>query len=237
MKKSLLVAVSVLSCSFSMAGSMGPVATNWQFSPYVIGEGAYTWAQNTGIDVNTANGANSSNGWGGRFGGGISRPVAENFKMSFEAGLGYYGSVEKQGSINEFLAQEQFYGFDFLMGGSYLYRQFEIFLKGGVMVENQYYKQTINLNKTTQGTLMTGVIREHALRTGLLPEIKVGGIYNLNDNFGLSLSYMRTFSNVNNSANNYVTVANPGSVELNWNLFDIPPSLNTILFGIQYKFA
>lgn len=238
MKKSLLFVTSLLSSTVVFSGTMGVVqeASTHQFSPYLVAEGAYSWNEGTTLVFQDQNLSKHNNGWGGRFGGGIIRPVAESWAINFEGGLGYYGQPEKV-LLDAVSVSQQLYGFDMLLGGTYNYNKISLYVKGGAMVENKYVVDVQYLDRLIQGNLITGVMRNHKLETQLLPEIKVGGIYALNDNLGLTLSYLRTFAPVNNGHSIYNISANANGINVYTSSYQTAPSINSFLFGLQYTFS
>ncbi|MDP3561993.1 MAG: hypothetical protein Q8R83_07435 [Legionellaceae bacterium] len=64
-------------------------------------------------------------------------------------------------------------------------------------------KQNLALNS---GGRYSGMLTQKYNVTQSLPEVKVGGIYNLNNNIALSLAYMRIFGT--NLQSSYTNISN-----------------------------
>ena len=99
----------------------------------------------------------------------------------------------------------------------------------------QNYEITISENfaKSTPGGEFLGTSTIASSQTKILPEIRVGGIFNANDNWGVSLAYMHAFgSNLSGSLN--MSAAN-GVLTKNATGDSRNPTLDSILLGIRYS--
>ena len=89
-----------------------------------------------------------------------------------------------------------------------------------------------NLSSTYPGGLYSGQSQESSSTTTALPEVKVGGEYNVTSQLAISLAYLYAFgSNQKWSINNYAT---PGAISINQQLNLQGPTFNAILLGLRY---
>lgn len=222
--KKLIVAwsISVLVGS-AFAGTVGDIHTTPHTTiPFGSAEAAATWL---GTDSSVIYGqppALSLQHWGGRLAVGALFSHNEKMRFSSELGWGSYGSVK---SINQLTSPSIYkrmdcdiYGFDVLVGALYNYRQFDAFFKVGAMAENRNYT----------GLLISGLttLKQKNMQTNVNPEIKVGGIYNINEQLGITLAYMRVFAN-NNTSSSFTANATTSSLE--------NPTLDSVMFGLTYN--
>lgn len=245
MRKSILalsIASSLIGTAY--AGTMGPVSSVVPgYTPFASAEGSYTWNSflTSGPGLVT-----SQNGWGGRLAVGVNRPWKDNLGLTFETGYGYYGNISGtyaqsgggplgNGTVNA-SAKTDVLGADILAGLFYTYNQFDVFAKAGMMVQTLWQKGTLNssLNMLSLVTVDTNATMR-ANETAVLPEIKVGGDYNINDAMGLSLAYMHVFGSRNNGATVTTPVGAFSPITANVNTQAV--TMDAIMFGIHYNFV
>lgn len=226
-------------CSTAFAGSMGAIDNNPAFSSFfVAGEGAYTWIHFDNSKYNGRASSLTSNRWGGRFAGGFAHSLSSYHNISFtgETGLGYFGScyIKSQDQVLKFRSKVE--GLDLLLGGAYSLNQFDVYLKGGAMVQSLLYNTHINQSGVSRTTGRAYTISGNRSNTStqVLPELKVGGLYHYNTDLALTLAYMHAFG----STNSFSTVVNSTS-----SLFSFykssnfqNPTLDSVLLGLQYNF-
>lgn len=235
MKKSILTTAFFLcsSCVISHAGSMGPVSSVLPpTTPFVSLEGAYTWNQLNSVTVNGAASAGHDKPWGGRLAAGFIHPYSDLLRFSGELGGGYYGSQSRTVG-NYGRSNVSIDGYDLLFGALYKFNQFDLFGDVGVMLQNNRIKSTEYLEVSNPGGLLSGSITTKSNQTQVLPEIKVGGIYNLSDNWGISLAYMHVFG-VNTGGNMSVTPTTD-VVAINGTTQTQNPTLDSALLGVRYN--
>lgn len=245
MKKIILMSLCALSWQTN-AGTMGDVVASPGFVPFISGEAAATW--NT-IKSSTIFGHSPSikrNAWGGRGAVGLYRAYSEHWAVSGEIGWGYYGNTKSthSGTAPDGRASvsgsttSDLYGFDVLAGLIYRVNQFDLFFKAGAMAENRSYNGNISTTITTNGVSGTNNISLTNVQTNVYPEIKVGAIYNINSNLGVSLAYMGVYGNDALSFSSNGTLPN-GTTATNLDLSAAlqNPTLNSVIFGLVYKFA
>lgn len=221
MKKTLL-AIALLSAGASFAGTMGPIVSKPAISPYITGEASWTSPQ---VKDNVINGIvlqKSYNGWGGRLGGGIMYPYNDVLAFTTEIGGGYYGNVSHTTPFGGINVQGNIDGYDALFGAMYRVNNFDLFLQGGFMIQN--YRETTS---TALGFYLNND------QTAALPEIKVGGIYNVNPNWGVTVAYMHAFG-LQRSANADVVFGASGT-STNGTFYNRNPSLDAVMFGLRYN--
>lgn len=258
-KKILTLAVSTCVSALSYAGDMGPAVMDNHFRPFIIGEAAYSWPQITPTSINLGNGAHVSTtqytqGWGGRLGAGMMKSVTERFAYSGEIGWAYHdhtnldpfityqgNSIYPSSKVATFGMDQ--YGFDILVGLFYTRPSYELFFKVGALAENMRSKMGVDMNllmtnNSRASDFMPGADQViHINVTQVMPEIKLGGNYHITENWLATASWMHAFgakagffSNMLNFQSNQVLI---GDV----NLYLNNPTLNTVMFGFEYRFA
>jgi hypothetical protein len=236
------VAFAALSSSL-YAGGMGPVSESQGHALFADGEAAYTWNSvgNTIVRNNIISPTN--NGWGGRVGAGAIHYFSDKIGFTGELGWGYYGQSKFSNNTYGFNSKSQIYGMDLLVGTNYHYNDnFDLFLKLGGMLENVRVNNVNNVQNLVQasGASVNGISNTTSTYGSVVPEIKVGGIYDFSDQWGVSVAYMYVFGNENVSLNTNSSITDSSSgLSLNNNLSTTtaPVALSTIMFGLHYKFA
>lgn len=225
MKKIIITLSTCVLLNSGYAGTVGDVHTVSQsITPFGSAEGSATWIATDSSNFYGQKPALSLQHWGGRLAVGALFPHNEHIKFSSEMGWGSYGTVK---SINNVTAPSIYkrmdcdiYGFDLLVGALYSYQQFDAFFKVGAMAENRNYTGVLISGPTT--------LTQKNLQTNVNPEIKVGGIYNVNDQLGVTLAYMRVFGN-NNTEASFTSNVSSSSLK--------NPTLDSVMFGLTYKLA
>ena len=222
--------------------------TQANYTPFASAEGSYTWSSFNNASDSTSGLVTTPERWGGRLAVGVNHPWKENLGLSFEAGYGYYGSMEGAftASVRDLLlnadvnlsTNTDILGADFLAGIFYTHNKFDVFAKAGMMVETFWAKGSLDAG--AHGFLdlldLDANIKARIPQTAVLPEIKVGGDYNINESIGLSLAYLHVFGSNNNGA----VVNLPSDKKISPITVDVdmhPVTLNAIMFGIHYNFV
>ena len=244
--KKLLIMTSICALSWqAQAGAMGDVAS-YGFAPFISGEAAATWNDIHSSTIFGHAPSISRQYWGGRGAVGLVRQYSPQWSFSGEAGWGYYGNVSSNqagtstdGRVSSSSnINSDLYGFDILAGVLYRINQYDLFLKAGAMAENRYYNGLVTTTITTSGVSGTNTLNLTNTQTNVYPEIKVGGIYHVNNNWGVSLAYMGVYGNgpLSSKSNgrfpNGTTMTN---LDLSASLQN--PTLNSVIFGLVYQFA
>lgn len=197
-------------------------------------EGSYTGEKIQGFTFNSIFGTNSRQGGGGRASVGILRTYKNNTHFTAEAGWGYYGKSEYYTQPLDSFGSYTMYGFDLLFGVDQTYRNVDLFIKAGAMAEMVRFSSSTNLERVYSGGFITGTLQEARTDSNVVPEIKVGGIYNINDQLGISLAYMYLVGwEVGGSA---TSQAAPTGIIINKNTSSGPPAFNSVLLGVRYNF-
>lgn len=248
--KKIFTITSICALSWQAhAGMMGDVtkdAASSRFTPFISGEAAATWHTIQASTVFGSSPSLSKQHWGGRGAVGLTRQYSLHWSASVEAGWGYYGHVtsNQSGSTTDGRAStsgttnSDLYGFDLLAGILYQVNQYDLFFKAGAMAENRYYNGQVSTTITTNGVSSTNTLNLTNVQTNVFPEIKIGGIYHINNHVGVTLAYMGVFGN--NSLNSQTSGTFPnGTTMTNLNLSASfqNPSLNSVMFGLTYQFT
>jgi hypothetical protein len=257
MRNKILLSSVLLACATSAtyAGDMGPVES-YPFKPFILGEAAYSWPQVSGLSVNSNLGYIGSTqtvqGWGGRLAAGLMRHVSEKFALSFEGGLMYNDHitidpvVHAQGANISvpglMMGSFDQYGLDLLAGINYVKPKYDIFFKAGALFENMRTQVSVNTNKilynndrqnyfipTAQQTINTNIGQ-------VMPEIKLGGAYHVNEDWSLTAAWMHAFGGTLSMYSDQMNLTS-GSISIgNIALSLNNPTIDSVLFGVQYSF-
>ncbi len=244
MKKTLSMIATLVSSSILHAGAMSSVPTKPALVPYVMGEASYTNIQIATISLNELSVSATKQNWGGRLSAGFVYPVSEKFRFINEIGGGYYGDIKKKvGNANS--SKNSIDGYDVLAGGLYRLRSFDSrYLSGdldllaqiGFMLENCRNQLSADLGTLNVGNALHGRTNSKNSVTQALPEIKVGGVYQFNSNWGLSVAYLHVFgADRNMSQNTKFNILSGMTIDVNANLQN--PTLDSVMFGLRYSFA
>ena len=247
--KLLMLAVCGVGSSGLFAGGMGPVKDSPSFRPFISGEGLYSWPNVNGITITLPSGnvgtSNVTNrGWGGRLGAGIMHAMTERFAYSGEIGWGYYGHTEMPITFAAPLTATQLangldktsgnldrWGFDALLGLMYTQPKYDLYVKGGALFQNlRVNLSDIIVNGSNAKMSMNSTI------PGVLPEIKLGGAYHITDKLAVNLSWMYAFGGNVSVLLPYTEVNSaPSMGNIATNLQN--PSMNVVMFGLEYRFG
>lgn len=231
--------ITVMSYSASVsAGAMGTIDQAACFKSFLAAEGGYTWNQVKGYNLNITGfdtqfvSQEKTSGGTGRLSAGLIRQVDE-LGLSSEIGFGYYGRVTSTPSLTvlgEALTlpnlnnKSTLTGLDVLVGVAYIDQDYgySLYFKAGGLVEN--------MSTNFDATLTTLDISESGNVTAALPEIKVGGTYDFDENWSLTASYLHAFGS---SPRTHGTLdLTTLTTHLNANTQN--PSISSVLVGIQY---
>ena len=234
-----------LSMEGAYAGGMGEALVSQDyFVPFISGEAAATWNTTKSATVFGSAPSTTQNPWGGRGAFGVVHVTPSHFGFSSEIGWGYYGrttssvmGISPSGALaisnNSYLN-----GFDILAGLTYDFAPCRVYLKGGAMLENRYIKGVSQFTNTVGSKTYISTNNIQTTTTNVFPEVKVGGIYNLNDHLGLSLAYMHVFGNENFAAQVSGALTNPQALAGISSVVSAQnPSLNSVMFGLVYNFG
>ncbi len=239
MKKTAILLSNLLCISLGYAGTLGEALTS-QTTRYANLEASATWPT---LGTQTMNGyttVRSYQVWGGRFSAGVLSPY-KKINLLGEVGGGYYGKVSGTNESGYF-GNRKFTGYDVLVGALYqlntsFLNDVDIFGSVGFMALNSRISATADLLKLFQdGGSFNGITNKEFNVTQVLPEIKVGGIYHLNENLGFTISYLHVFSNSPGVNRTMSGIAGQG-VNINGSSDINNPALNTLLFGLRYYFV
>ncbi|CEG55750.1 hypothetical protein [Legionella fallonii] len=243
-KKQLFICVMGILANSAYAGTMGDVAVKDYFIPFVVGEAAVTWNTTESVSIFGNPPSLDKQLWGGRGAVGIAHSSPNRFGYTAEIGWGYYGSTSSSnsgtstGGTLTISNDSYLYGFDLLAGVTYNFDPFQLYLKGGAMAENRRTKGLAVFNNVNNGKSYVSTNTINAIATNVLPEIKVGGLYSLNEHISLTLAYMHVFGNNDFAATVSGAFSNPSATTSISSVANTQnPSLDSLLFGLVYQFA
>lgn len=226
----------LISSSMCHAGAMGPASTQGMSNIFFGGiEGSYTWNQTDPFTFNSRVTSQTNQNWGGRLSLGVAHPVSDNLRFSAELGGGYYGSTTLSAPLFDSSCRGTLDGYDLLVGAIYKLDRLDVFGNVGFMSLNNRIDEKTNLTLLVPGGFTTGFTETRYNQTQTLPEIKVGGIYNLNDRLGVSLSYMHLFGT--KVSNVSTETASAAGITQNWTINVQNPTLDSVLLGLRYSIA
>lgn len=235
--------------------------------PFLAGEGMYTWPDVAGYKIRLLNvdsggneatitSRNTNEGWGGRLAAGAMHPFSERFAGSAELGYGYYGKLNANPRINvtsgvqviptgDSLGMELMqYGMDFVAGIIYNQPQYDLFFKVGGLVQNVKLKTNVNPSVLASGRVnsitsrLNGQYSLNQTFVNVLPELRLGGGYHIDKNWLATVSWMHAFGSTLKVTAPNIDFAGTGSgsfgdIEVRF----ASPSLNTVMFGVEYRFV
>lgn len=243
MKKiTLLSLFSALSITaLSHAGAMGGCnSSSYCGSAFFALEGGYTWNMIDGYNFTGVNGNITSiednQGYTGRIAAGVMSAIDDQFAVTGEVGWGYYGRTNLTprfvgaipnipGTLN---ITDTITGFDTLLGVAYTQPSFSLFLKGGALFQNMLTKTNANISPL--GLPIVNTINSETNNTEVLPEIKLGGAFNFNENWAITAAYLLAIGSSPKLTGDFNV--NTGRIGVNVNTQN--PTINSVLFGVQY---
>lgn len=241
LNRSLLIAATAILASSAYAGgpdAMSMPVASQNHNLFATLEGGYTWNSlgDTTVTVGstTHTAEQTNNGGTGRVAVGAIHYSTAYTGLSYtgEMGWGYYGKTSYQSVGGGIDAQNYIYGLDLLAGVDYqIVSAFDVFFKVGGMLQNVRLDRNTNLGNYTNGSV-TGSDNSTTTVSSIVPEIKLGGVYNITNEWGLSASYLGAYGNGNVSMNVQKSAGYSYT-----NATGAPIMLNTLLLGLTYKFA
>jgi hypothetical protein len=244
MKKIALVSLmSALSfSSFLHAGAMGDA--NCAPSVFASVEGGYTWNKIDGVDITTGittySATKNEDQLSFRLAAGVINMLDDEFGVTGELGWGYYGRTTfdfpvttLSQSVNT-SSQYTLSGFDVLIGGAYIQTYYSLSLKVGGLIQNMQQKNSLTFSDPT------GVFADPAIysitgkhnHTTVLPALKLGGAYDIDQNWSITGSWLFAFGATTGTSFTFTPAAiTQFAVDDNTQ----NPMQNTFMIGIQYS--
>lgn len=227
--KGVLIGTALLFFYSTVAAKPNEIISN-KFSPFLSLEGSYSWRDINGISFLDQTASKTNQPWGGRVALGIEFVLMEKLRLTNELAFGYYGSTTIRHPQGYSLSHD-IDGEDLLVGILYKYSDIDWFFKVGGIVENRYSKI-----KSTNDELTAAFSRDHVKahhqEIAVLPEIKIGGIYAMNQKWGLSLSYAHVIGS--RMQGNLDILSTNNGIELVRHETSLNPSIDSIMLGIRY---
>lgn len=241
MKKTVLATlITTLSFSSLMhAGAMGD--PNCAPSAFGSIEGGYTANKIDGIEftsgATTFSTTKDEDNLTVRLAAGVISMMDEQFGFTGELGWGYYGKTTfdlPAASLAFPVNATSSYtlsGFDALIGAAFVQTYFTLSLKVGGLIQNMQQKNTFSTTLFAPD-LDVYSITEKRNSTAVLPAVKLGAAYNLDNNWSITGSYLFAFGASTGTTFTYTPAATSRfSVDVNTQ----NPMTNTLMLGIQYS--
>lgn len=226
--------------SYVTAGDMGCGGSSACGTAFVALEGGYT--------TNTINGYNLSitglntvitstkkiQGETVRLSAGMIAAMDEQFAVTGEVGWGYYGRTSMTPTVGGIIVPGTFAishtltGFDALVGAVYTQPSYNLFFKAGALIQNM--QTSTNANFTAFVFPDVNTLKEEYNNTAVLPEIKLGGAYNFNENWALTAAYMFALGASPKTTGDFNVNTGTSSLSINTQ----NPTINSLLLGVQY---
>ncbi|MDF1683885.1 MAG: hypothetical protein P1U36_04420 [Legionellaceae bacterium] len=238
--KKLIVLAGVLAAGPAVSGTMGDVHQP-SMVPYLTADASWTSPSIGAFVLNGNTAVQKKQGWGGRLGAGIFHAYSERLGFVSEIGGGYYGGVKFGGAGGTASTQgnsrTKIDGYEALVGAIYNVEQLEHFkILGQIGFMLQNYRKNVDLNYTGSipDSAVQGLTHISESQTAAQPEFKVGGIYSVNNNWDLAVTYLHTFGGTR-SGKGTIVASPTGQVNINTSLYNQNPTLNAVLFGLRYN--
>ena len=262
MRNKIFASLLLSACGSSAlyAGEMGAVdgGVNPAYVPFVSGEASYTWpkiGQFSGNEKGLRNitSVADTKGWGGRVAVGLLHAMTERFSYSGEMGWGYYGNTTitpRFHATSGLLVSAprralslgiDEYGFDLLAGILYTQPKYDLFFKAGALLMNTNARVSVDFhdilqNSSRANNFVEGAqIKREAYMPAVLPEIKLGGAYHLNQHWSANVAWMHAFGGDLSMSASMLSFSPINIGNVTWDMHQ--PSLNTVMFGLEYRFA
>jgi hypothetical protein len=227
--------------SSTYAGTMGDIdaaSLSGGIIPFVSLEGFPVWISHGQVDYTDPNNAVVTNlqalSGGVRGAAGFLYPYKSNLDLTAEAGWNYFGNTNLtlSGTRGVFTDKLSINGVDFLAGATYKHNnKFELFGKFGALF--QIIRQHMTYVGTAGGNNSYNTALDYVI-SDVLPEIKVGLNYNINQHWGASIAYMHAFGYSPTMTASKAETTNLTQYNANLNLQGA--SLNAIEMGVRYLF-
>lgn len=242
MIKKITVFSLLSALSFGSAGDAGAVC-NPCSSVFLSLEGSYTKNSIDSFEFDVLGTPNSlftvkqNQLGGGRIAAGVMRFLCDELGASAEIGWGSYGrtrlTAEGTGIFAAvpatFSAATTITGFDALVGASFLQPCYSLFLKAGALVEMNHSTFDATFDPLTPIIFTSNTFHFQGTRTGVLPEVKIGGSYIFNDNWSLTVAYMHAFGSTVGARATF----DPVTGSANFDARFPNPSLSSVMVGVQ----
>ncbi len=230
-----LLATPSFAASTSSSTFKGDITPIVNHPLFVSAEGSYTTNSINSVTVRDASLSKSTNNWGGRLAAGGIYWMSPIVGFSAELGWGYYGKTKFNSDNAGVNNTATIYGLDVLVGADYRYNQFDLFIKAGGLNQNVKLVRKTDLSQFVAGGATTGNTNVTTTVTTVTPEIKIGGIYNVNDNLGISLAYAYIFGD--SVRMRYSPSFDGTTSTINTTTSAPPASLSSFSLGLVYRFA
>ncbi|MDZ4262657.1 MAG: hypothetical protein U1B30_10040, partial [Pseudomonadota bacterium] len=214
-------------------------------TPFVSLEGSAAWTTTKDISIVEASSntrfsiPSNLSPWGGRLAAGLRYYYREHIDFIAEAGWNYFGSASDVSTgVQGFKINTTLSGVDFLVGAVYKRKQIGWFGEVGALAQRaQYSTNSSNvLLSDIAGNLVnyTGSIKGTLL--DVLPEIKVGAVYEVTHALGISLAYMHAFGGDPKLQESLTPISGNQAATLNLTVDTNNPTINSVLLGLHYSF-
>ncbi len=249
MKKIILLSLMSSLSSLIYAGGMGDNCGETGCSPAAFAsvEGGYTFNKINGFEITTGTEANAltttidsekkQNQYTVRIAGGLMNMIDDTFGLTGEIGWGYYGrttfnlpTLTIELPVNT-TTKYTLYGFDALVGMAFVQPYYSLSLKIGGLVQNMQINNTATFNDPTTG-LGVYTLNKKSNTTAVLPALKFGGAYHVDENWAITASWLFAFG----ASTGTTYTRSPAAVtNLSIDVNTQNPMTNSFMLGIQYS--
>lgn len=248
MKKIALVSLmSSLSLSALVhAGEMGD--SSCAPSAFASVEGGYTYSKIDGLEFTTGTGIAATtttissdkqqNQYTVRLAAGLINMIDDTFGVTGELGWGYYGSTTFNLPALSLIvpynvtSKYTLSGFDALIGAAFVQPYYSLSFKVGGLIQNMQVSNTSSFADLIAPGIGVYTANEKHNSTAVLPAIKLGGAYNIDNNWAITASWLFAYGASPGSTFTY-TPAAVTNVTLDVNTQN--PMTNSFMLGIQYS--
>lgn len=239
-KLTLIPLISALSCSSLIhAGGMGDQSDLSGVAGFISLEGGYsvTTVDNYDFTISGPGGGTISSikkaqHYTGRLAAGLLNMMDEQWGMTSELGWAYFGRTTLNPpniDFGDFTIQHTVTGFDALIGIAFIQPNYSLSFKAGGLIQNLTRKITATSSLATLALPGVSTFTSKENQTAVLPEIKLGGSYNFDNNWAITAAYLMALGSSSRTSSSIDQFGN-----VNYTSNNLNPTINSLLLGIQY---
>jgi len=228
------------------AGAMGDAGCSP--SAFAAVEGGYTWSKIDGLEFTSGTGTAATsttvestkkqNQYTVRLAAGVINMIDDSFGLTGELGWGYYGSTTFDLPALSLVvpinvtSKYTLTGFDALIGAAFVQPYYSLSFKVGGLIQNMQINNTASYTNLVAPLAGIYTYNEKHNSTAVLPAIKLGAAYNIDQNWAITGSWLFAFGASPGTTLTY-TPAAVTNVALDVNTQN--PMTNSFMIGFQYS--